>query len=64
MKPEKNHHADEAVLIALEQIGKTLQLMESLFQHLEQHVHSRLSEEQEAEQIRLDFDIPSERTVH
>ena len=54
----------EAVLIALEQIGKTLQMMESLFQRLEQHVHSRHGETQESGQIQLDFDIPSERTIH
>ncbi len=64
MTSKKTCDPDETMLIALEEIGHTLQVMESLYQRLEQHVHSRVGEAQESGHPQLDHDIPSERTVH
>ena len=65
MADSKNHRDDDTLLVALEQLGKALDMMQGLFSRIEAHM-AETGEAGPAEdgQPRLTADIPDSYTLH
>ena len=64
MKPHKDYNDDETLLIALEQLGKGLDMLQELFNRIEAYVAAPDPQTSQSEPPRLTADIPVDRTVH
>jgi len=66
MDKEKDLRQDETLLVALEQLGKALDMMQGLFARIEDRVNEATaeSEEQDPKQTPLTPDIPDSTTIH
>jgi len=66
MSKDKDLHQDETLLVALEQLGKALDMMQGLFARIESHVHqaNTESEDPDPRQAPLTPDIPDSTTIH
>ena len=66
MKDHKDLRQDETLLVALEQLGKALDMMQSLFARIEDHVNEATTEpeEQDSRRAPLTPDMPDSTTIH
>lgn len=66
MKNDKDLRQDETLLVALEQLGKTLDMMQSLFARIEAQVADTREppESPDPEHAPLTPDFPDSYTVH
>lgn len=65
MADSKDHRDDDALFEALEQLGKALSMMQSLFSRMEAHVAaSREAGAADDDPLCLTTDIPDSYTLH
>ena len=64
MSEQRNQQHDETLLIALEQLGKGLDMLQSLFNRIEDYVAAPEPDSAHSEYPRLTAEIPTDRTVH
>ena len=64
MKNNIDHRDDETLLIALEQLGKGLDMLQGLFNRIEAYVTAPEPDGPHSEYPRLTAEIPADRTVH
>ncbi len=66
MDKEKDLRQDETLLVALEQLGKALDMMQGLFARIEDRVNEATAqaEEQDPKQAPLTPDMPDSTTIH
>lgn len=64
MKQPTDHRDDETLLIALEQLGKGLDMLQGLFIRIEDYVTAPEPDGPHSSYPRLTAEIPINRTVH
>ena len=66
MSKDKELHQDETLLVALEQRGQALEMMQELFARIESHVHQAITEPEEPDprNAPLTPDVPDSSTIH
>lgn len=64
MSEQRNQYHDETLLIALEQLGKGLDMLQGLFNRIEAYVAAPEHDGPHSEYPRLTTEIPVDRTVH
>lgn len=66
MQEDKDLRQDETLLVALEQLGKALDMMQGLFARIEDRVNEakREAEQQDPKLTPLTADRPDSSTVH
>jgi hypothetical protein len=66
MADNKEHRNEEALFVALEQLGKALDMMQGLFTRIEQHMADTRSDAAVAsdEEPALSPDVPDSYTLH
>ena len=66
MDKEKDLRQDETLLVALEQLGKALDMMQGLFARIEDRVNEATAEaeEQDPKHAPLTPDMPDSTTIH
>lgn len=65
MADSKNHRDDDTLFEALEQLGKALGMMQSVFSRIEAHVaESREADAANDDPLCLTADIPDSYTLH
>ena len=64
MKQPTDRHDDETLLIALEQLGKGLDMLQGLFIRIEAYVAAPEVDGSQSEYPRLTAEVPMDRTVH
>ncbi len=65
MADSKDHRDDDTLIMALEQLGKALDMMQGLFSRIEAHMaETRETGAADDDQPRLTPDIPDSYTLH
>ena len=66
MDKDKDLRQDETLLVALEQLGKALDMMQGLFARIEDRVNEATAqaEEQDPKKAPLTPDMPDSTTIH
>lgn len=64
MEKRPDHNEDDTLLIALEQLGKGLDMLQSLFIRIESYVTAREADDGHSGHPRLTPEIPAKRTIH
>jgi hypothetical protein len=64
MSQQNDHRDDETLLIALEQLGKGLDMLQGLFNRIEAYVTAPEADGPHSTYPRLTAEIPLDRTVH